>query len=447
MKKIASIDGFRFALPILLILLLVGLNQSAFSGVHEIGSHSYFRLGTGTSTDGEKACYQAPGAGAKYRLGNECDSWVEIAGYDTYRLGDSKDDTYIHTEGLLTFSGPDEKLIQLNDIGQLYIELGNFSKTLNHAKVWVGRRWYDRHDIHINDYFFLNMVGDGGGIRDLDIGFADFAYTYLQEEETPNITSLELNSKVAHRSHDFRFYNIPTNEEGSLLAFFNYSNIVGREIKGEEQFEESRLDNATSINIADADGWALGLVHKQDHFFGGYNKLSMIYGKGTARNAGAWAFEGANAIGKLITTQQADKLKEASTFRITNQTVVENPQWAMMTGLVYEKKEHFKFDGIDQTWLSFGIRPVKFITKHFRILGELGYDWVDNHATGTHGSLRKLTLAGELAEKRGFWVRPVIRAYATYAQWSDEFRGQIGGETYANNTSGWSAGIQVESWW
>jgi len=428
-------------------LLLVAANPLAISAEHEIGSKGYFRLDTGTSADGENTCYKAPGAGAKYRLGNECDTWLELVGYDTYHLGDSKDDAYIHTEGMLTFSGGDEKSIDFNDVSQLYVEFGNFSKALGDAKVWVGRRWYERHDIHINDYFLLQMIGDGGGIRDLDIGFADFAYTYLQEDETPNIASFELNGKIAHRSHDFRFYNIPTNKGGTLLAFLNYSNIVGREINGKERFEEGSFGKATSVNIADADGFALGLVHKQDQLFGGYNKLSIIYGEGTARNAGAWAFEGADAIGKLTTSQQADKLEEASTLRVTNQTVVENHEWAMMTGLLYEKKDHVEFDGTDQTWLSFGVRPVWFLSKHFRVLGELGYDRIENHATGMNGSLRKFTLAGELAEKRGFWVRPVIRAYATYAQWSDEFRGQIGGETHADETSGWRAGIQIESWW
>jgi len=427
-------------------LLLVSLNPSAFSGEHDIGSHGYFRLGTGTSVDGEQACYKAPGAGAKYRLGNECDSWVEVAGYDTYHLGDSKDGAYIHTEGMLTFSGTDEQSIEFNEVSQLYVELGHFSNALGEAKVWAGRRWYERHDIHINDYFFLQMIGEGGGIRDLDLGFADFAYAYMQTEETPAISAVELTGKVAHRSHDFRFYNIPTNQGGSLLAFLNYSNIVGRQLNGTERLDDG-LGDTTSVNIASADGWALGLVHKQEELFGGYNKLSMIYGEGTARNAGAWAFEKADAIGKLTTSEQASKLEKAYTFRITNQTLIENQNWAMMTGLLYEKKDHVEFDGIDQTWLSFGVRPAWFLTKHFRMLGEFGYDRVKNHATGMDGSLRKFTLAGELAKKRGFWERPVIRAYATYAQWSEEFRGQIGGETYADDTSGWSAGIQIESWW
>lgn len=313
-------------------------------------------------------------------------------------------------------------------------------------KVWVGRRWYDRQDIHINDYLFLQMVGDGGGV-DLDLGFTKLAYTFLQEEEKPEIASLNLNGKVAHRSHDFRFYDIPTHQNGNLLVFLNYSNIVERELTCQKLLNDGSLGDTTNVNIASADGWALGLVHKQDQLFGGYNKFSMIYGQGTARNAGAWVFEKADAIAQLVDSQKADDLEKADTLRITNQTVIENSNWAMMTSLMYEKKDYVEFDGTEQTWFSLGILPVWFFTKHFRLLTEFGYDRVEDDTAGINGSLRKITLAGELAKERGFWTRPVIRGYATFAQWSDEFKGQIASEAYADDTQGWRLGIQIESWW
>ena len=432
-----------FAGYLSIVLSTFNPNHIVYAGQHEMGSHGYFRAGTGTSRDGEKECFKAPGAGAKYRLGNECEIWIELDGYDTYHLSDSKQGTFIHTEVMLAFSGEGEKSVELDDVAQLFVEFGHFSNLLGDAKVWAGRRYYDRHNIHINDYFFLNLTGDGGGIRDLDIGFADFAYTYMQEEEIPQLDSVELSNKVAHRNHDIRLYNIPANQNGQVLLFFNYSNIEGRQLIG----TDSQLDNPTTINIADANGWALGLHHKQDNFLGGYNKFSLQYGKGTSRNAGSWGFEKANVIGQLTHPQRAHDLEEATTFRITNQTVIEKNDWAMMIVGIYENKDHLAFDGTKQTWLSLGVRPMKFLTNHVRLLAELGYDRVNSDNSDIDGSLRKFTLAGELAEKSGFWQRPVIRAYATYARWSDEFRGQVGGDTYADDTSGWSAGVQIESWW
>ena len=48
---------------------------------------------------------------------------------------------------------------------------------------------------------------------------------------------------------------------------------------------------------------------------------------------------------------------------------------------------------------------------------------------------------------REFFSRPVLRAFLTYAFWNDGQRGQVGGIDYANETAGWSWGVQMESWW
>ena len=48
---------------------------------------------------------------------------------------------------------------------------------------------------------------------------------------------------------------------------------------------------------------------------------------------------------------------------------------------------------------------------------------------------------------RGFFSRPALRAFVTYANWSDGLRGFVGGTPYANKTSGLTYGVQVETWW
>ncbi len=44
-------------------------------------------------------------------------------------------------------------------------------------------------------------------------------------------------------------------------------------------------------------------------------------------------------------------------------------------------------------------------------------------------------------------TRPVIRAYCTYATWSDAFIGQVAPNSFADQTQGISIGIQMEVWW
>jgi maltoporin len=40
-----------------------------------------------------------------------------------------------------------------------------------------------------------------------------------------------------------------------------------------------------------------------------------------------------------------------------------------------------------------------------------------------------------------------LRAFVTYAGWSDDFKGFVGGTPYADDTRGLSYGIQAEAWW
>jgi len=118
-----------------------------------------------------------------------------------------------------------------------------------------------------------------------------------------------------------------------------------------------------------------------------------------------------------------------------------------MTSFVYEDTESKSYDGTDQTWKSLGARLVWFVNQNFRIPLEVGWGYVENDATNTDGSLLKTTLAAEFTLDRGFWQRPVLRLFATHASWSDDFQGQIGGTSYANETDGWSVGVQAEHWW
>jgi maltoporin len=43
--------------------------------------------------------------------------------------------------------------------------------------------------------------------------------------------------------------------------------------------------------------------------------------------------------------------------------------------------------------------------------------------------------------------RPVIRAFVTYASWSDDFVGAIGGQDFANEHDALTAGMHMEVWW
>ncbi len=121
-------------------------------------------------------------------------------------------------------------------------------------------------------------------------------------------------------------------------------------------------------------------------------------------------------------------------------------QFSIGTALVYQFTD-FGDDTPEQHWISGGVRPIWHINEYFNIALETGVDWLSDSITGESGTLGKITLAPELALGDQFFTRPVIRAFVTYAQWSDGLQGSVGGLDYANDSSGFTWGLQMESWW
>jgi maltoporin len=56
-------------------------------------------------------------------------------------------------------------------------------------------------------------------------------------------------------------------------------------------------------------------------------------------------------------------------------------------------------------------------------------------------------VAQQIGSGRECLSRPVLRLFVTYANWSDDFRGLVGGVPYANVTNGLTFGVRAESWW
>ena len=88
-----------------------------------------------------------------------------------------------------------------------------------------------------------------------------------------------------------------------------------------------------------------------------------------------------------------------------------------------------------QQWISFGARPEIFFTKYLSLAFEGGVD----HTTEP---VAPPTMVGcvsspshhKLEQDSKFFSRPVLRAFLTYANWSDGFRGFVGGIPFQNRT-------------
>ena len=171
----------------------------------------------------------------------------------------------------------------------------------------------------------------------------------------------------------------------------------------------------------------------------------MQYGTGVAANFNSFSpslrtsIDGEFPEGTRVEDQRRLRILDAMDFRL-------GERWSMQAVAVYQRDD-FGVEGMsDLQWYSLGFRPVYSFNSLYNLALETGYDYTDLE-TGESGGLFKLTVAGEVTPEVGFFSRPALRFYLTWASWSDEFRGLIGGNTYAEDTSGLAVGAQFESWW
>lgn len=401
--------------------------------------HGYLRSGFGMNGEGGKMeAFKAPGAGAKYRLGNESDTYGELGlTHNWLREDDPLEAPYVRTTVMLSYSSTEnftyDSLNNVDDgndiaLRQAFIEGGNVIPGYPDIRFWGGQRYYRRHDIHINDFYYLDMSGYGGGVEDVPLGdFGKLALAWIGGSVDDYVTD---NGDVAKQNLDLRIYDIDV-PLGKLSLWFDLATTKGGEVRNIANPDGSRM------SIGSSNGWALGLIHRtgEEAFLGGYNEFTVQYGQGAAYN-----------FASTLDSSGPD-LDSADRFRATNHfTIQPSPHFSMQALGLYEETDYGGEDSLER-WSSLGMRPIYHFNDRFSVALETGVDWVRSEPQDTEGHLWKITLAPQISMGGKFFSRPVLRGFVTYAKWSDGFRGRIGGDAYENATDGLSYGIQVEAWW
>lgn len=393
------------------LCLLAPLSASAleFAG--------YLRSGVGNSLNGGKqSCFKLPGAEAKYRLGNECEQYAELElRQDVYSFDDG---SVLSVDGMASlYNQYDRQLTFQGDNGaarlpQLYAQWSNLP-SLNGGSLWAGRRYYKRNDIHISDFYYWNQSATGAGVEDVLIGGLKYSYALSRKD------NLYQENYVTR--HDFNVAGFNTNPGGELELGLSY-------------LDKPKRTDAHS-------GWAITAQHVQSEFLGGKNKFAVQYGEGSGTGLGY------TGDFRLDNSSKRYRIVEFFDWQVT-------PRFGGQIEAVYQKD--FRPDGGNQEWLSLGVRPAYAISEQFKLVTELGHDQV-KAADGTR-KLSKFTFAPTWSPKGpGFWTRPEVRLYYTYASWNAAAQraaneldaGSALSDTGAFGTArhGSNAGLQVEYWW
>ena len=301
-------------------------------------------------------------------------------------------------------------------VAQAYVAAEKLS-FLNGGSVWAGLRYYKREDIHINDFFYWNPQGLGGGIEDVAIGGVKVSLAMFTEDNR--------DQPIKADRYDFQVRGLKANTNGELEFGLSVIPESGHDYTGGDS------------------GWSVTVQHRQTNIMGeGWNKFAVQYGVGPGTGLGS--------TGPLTNTTSDTRFRVVEGFfaQLT-------PALGGMLTAVYQKDES---NAGDQIWTSVGGRLTYGLTEHWKLQGELGHDRV-RPTVGETRNLTKLTIAPTLAMARGFWSRPELRLFYTYARWNEAAALAANGSSnsaiastastgiFASGNRGSTIGLQFEGWW
>jgi maltoporin len=398
--------------------------------------HGYFRSGYGlNSQGGEQVAFQAPGAEAKYRLGNEAETYGELIFVNNWINPEhDSDKAWMRTEFMIEANTTNSQSYTNfpNGVGddqfrfrEAFVQMGNMLDSQPNAKFWAGERYYRRQHIDIDDFYPLDLSGYGGGVEDWDLGIGKMAVALLAGARPDIVTQ---NGNPAKVNIDVRFYDLK-GPLGLWAGWFDFAREKGGTVQ------------STQIVLPTSNGYAFGLRHQRLEWHGGFHAFSIQYGTGAASNFSS------NGSGTVVANANP-YLNGTAQLLVTEQVLIQpNDKFAIMPIFVYQRtKDGNPLHGWDQ-WVSFGARPEIFFTKHVALAFEGGFDHTHSQSGGYDGWLRKFTISPELKSGDKFFSRPALRAFLTYGDWSDGLRGFVGGVPFATKTNGFTYGLQAEHWW
>lgn len=381
--------------------------------------HGYVRAGVGLAQGDKQACFKLAGAQSKYRLGNECEIYSELElDQDLVKFDGGMKLSGVVMAGLFNQQNRSPSFQGTNGSARLpqsYLQLTNIPG-LEGARLWAGRIYYRRNDVHINDFFYWNPSGLGAGIENVKIG-GDVKLSYAAFRETG------IDDTYYATRHDLQLSGFHPNQDGELQFGASYI--------------PTRAPVAGTAGQNTKNGWSFTAQHIQSNVMGGKNKLAVQYGIGPGNGLGSTGNLAADSGTKSWRLLDAWDWQATKNFG------------GQLVG-VYQRDQT---PSGTQTWKSVGIRPAYAFTEHFKLVGELGQDQVSPSGAPSR-NLTKFTIAPTLAMGSSFWSRPELRLFYTYARWNQAAQNAASAGdalsstgVFGSSRSGSTVGLQVESWW
>ncbi|EKF9855061.1 maltoporin LamB [Vibrio cholerae] len=368
--------------------------------------NGYFRAGTGISGNGNAdIAFQKAGVG---RLGNENDNYYEFGFAEELKTGEQtwKVESMIAqgNNGANGWEDGDFNVAQFN------VQAKGLLASDQEAVMWAGKRYYQRKDIHITDFYFLNTSGTGGGIENLSVGNQKLSVALVQDGDNTNSSGYIFDARLAN-------IGLWENATLELAVAYNFA---------------TEKDGKTEL----ADDGVMGTAILHQGLSNGFNQTVFQYGTASygAQVANFWG------SGTYYGRGNADN-NDANGFRLLNWGVINlGESWEMGHQLAYLSGSDIGTAKADIDQYSVVVRPMYKWNDTMRTVFEAGYNSGDNDK-GEDFEYSKFTVAQAWAMGNSFWARPELRVYGSYLTDHE-------GTTFGSKgDSDFVMGIQVEAWW
>ncbi|GKR04011.1 hypothetical protein KAM462_37310 [Aeromonas caviae] len=274
-------------LPIAAAVTAALASQAAFA----VDFHGYFRSGVGVSGDGDMVKYNVNKVG---RLGNENDTYGEVQlGQEVFNK-DGKT-FYVDSmfamasngsndwEGTGTVCNFDAKQCNGDSdfaLRQFNVQAKGLLGFAPEATLWAGKRFYQRHDIHISDFYYWNISGAGAGIEGIQAGPGKLSLAWVRNDRSAGDvfgqytqTGVDGNGDPVYQKNedlnvntlDVRYAGIPLWQDGSLEVGAMYALV--NETDAQKDLKNDNMKNGVMLTAELTQG-----------IFGGFNKTVLQYG-------------------------------------------------------------------------------------------------------------------------------------------------------------------------
>lgn len=311
------------------------------------------------------------------------------------------------------------------DLGlkKMYAGVSNIFECQPGIYIWAGRDFHQRFSTDLNDYYWMTHDGQGGGIKNIDLGFGKLDLGLVENNgggsyaATSRLAGINLGGATLNLHANYGFKSDSSSKDVTSMGYQRSSGAY--QLAADLSYAGQRI----IVRYAD-------------------NAKDSVFDRVEGQSALIFSFDGAMPITEKLGVQylaayqmlDVDKTKVVGSvggvdLSRDNYNVIVRPTYA--------------WNDVHSTWF------------------EAGYNVVDFNDLNKTNSSWKVTLSQNIAINAfDTGTRPMIRFYATYGDGDNEYRSggykyeykdgaltATGNELKANNPKTLTFGAMFEAWW